>query len=87
MPSSTYFTGLRAAQQKRCAALGAGPGVVSEAVGAVVTEDDVVEQGDAEEVTGFLRLDTIPHDRKPILYQLTTIRIVRDYQDAWWVSR
>ena len=33
--------------------LGAGPGVVGEAVGAIVTEDDVIEDGDADEVTGL----------------------------------
>ncbi|OQW32365.1 MAG: hypothetical protein A4E20_13985 [Nitrospira sp. SG-bin2] len=36
-----------------CAASGAGPGVIGEAVGAVVTEDDVIEQGDAEELAGL----------------------------------
>lgn len=44
---------MRCAQQKRCAVLGAGPGVVGEAVGAIVTEDDVIEQGDAEELAGL----------------------------------
>ena len=38
---------LRACEQ-RSAASGAGPGEVGQAVGAVVTKDDVVEQGDAE---------------------------------------
>ena len=35
------------------AASGAGPGMIGEAVGAVVTEDDVIEQGDAEELAGL----------------------------------
>ena len=39
--------------RRRRAALGAGPGVVGKAVGAVVTEDDVIEQGDAEEFAGL----------------------------------
>lgn len=41
------------ASQNGCAALGAGPGVIGEAVGAVVTKDDVIEQGDAEELAGL----------------------------------
>lgn len=35
------------------AASGAGPGMIGEAVGAVVTEDDVIEQGDAEKLAGL----------------------------------
>ena len=37
----------------RCAASGAGPGMISETVGAVVTENDVIEQGDADELAGL----------------------------------
>jgi hypothetical protein len=56
MLSNAYFTGciLRACEMRsRSAASGAGAGMIGGAVGAVVTEDDVVEQGDAEELAGL----------------------------------